>query len=861
MSKIETNQHTPMIQQFLRIKAQNPHMLLLYRMGDFYELFFNDAEKAAQLLSLTLTHRGQSAGKKIPMAGIPYHALDNYLAKLVKLGESIAICEQIGSPNQKGPMERQISRIITPGTITDEALLEDKKDNWLAALTMGHDSPQFGLALLELSSGHFRAMTLHDVEHLKNELARISPAEFLLSEKWSISCPLPKHCKITYLESPVSSVKKAMASLTTQFPDKECEKIKDEHQAILASHNLLQYVKYTQKAQLPHIETIHVDRIEESLGIDTATRQHLEISLNCHGETQHTLLHIYDHTATCMGSRLLKRWLHQPIRNQQKIQARQKAIEALLQKASSEKLHTTLKAIGDMHRITGRISLKSARPRDLIQLRDSLKVIPDIKQQLNPFKESLLTKLNKLIQPLPNLLRSLQKAIVDAPPILIRDGGVIADGYHQELDELRHLQNQSNNFLINLEQNEQQKTGLTSLRLGYNRIHGYYVEIPRAQAKDLPPYYHRRQTLKNVERFIIPKLKTYEEQVLSAQSKALALEKKLYEELLERIMEDLGPLQQTAHGIAELDVINNFSERAYTLGLIKPEMTDAPGIHIDAGRHPVIEQIIPDSFIANSTELTPEQSMIILTGPNMGGKSTYMRQCALIVLLAHTGSFVPARQASIGPVDKIFTRIGASDDLATGRSTFMVEMSETAYILQNATSESLVLIDEIGRGTSTYDGMALAWACAEYLAKIGAYTLFATHYFEITDFSKAKPQIKNAHFSAVRHEDELVFLYKLQPGAVDQSFGIDVAKLAGLPQEVIHQASHTLKNLRTREDTTKRSSTTSSSPSSRTPLWFKEYLSQMTKLEPDRLSPLDALDKLYQMVKQAKTLHEKCHEH
>lgn len=785
-------QHTPMMQQYLRMKADFPDTLLFYRMGDFYELFYEDANKAARLLDITLTARGHSNGQPIPMAGVPFHAAESYMAKLLRQGLSIAVCEQIGDPKTSvGPVERQVVRVLTPGTVSDAAFLDANQDNNLAALHA--DKDKFGIAALDISSGRFCLVEVQSQEALLSELERIKPTELLVSEESGFTFSNIKKRAPWDFE-----LNTAIRLLTQQMQTQDlagfaCD---DMTAALSAAGCLLQYVKETQRAALKHIHAIHVERRDESIMLDAATRRNLELVTNLSGGQDNTLAAIFDCTATVMGSRLLKRWINRPLRDHVVLRERQQAITDLLKDRQYLALHETLKNIGDLERILARIGLKTARPRDLVELRCTLKMLPVLQQNLTLTSAELLKKLSKNISEFPELAELLSKAIVENPPVTIRDGGVIALGYDAELDELLSLSENAGEYLIELEEREKKRTGLSTLKVGYNRVHGFYIEISRIQAEQAPADYIRRQTLKNTERFITPELKAYEDKALSSREKALAREKELYDELLEKIAVELKPLQQSALAIAECDVLVNLAERADTLHLCCPEFSTAAGIKIEAGRHPVVESVLQHPFVPNDVMLSDQQRMLIITGPNMGGKSTYMRQIALIVLLAHIGSFVPAKKATLGPVDRIFTRIGAADDLASGRSTFMVEMTETANILHNATEQSLVLMDEVGRGTSTFDGLSLAFACAEYLAReVKAFTLFATHYFELTALADEISLVKNIHFDATEHDDKIIFLHTVQAGAANQSYGIQVAKLAGVPRSVIQLAKQKLREL------------------------------------------------------------------
>lgn len=781
--------HTPMMQQYLRIKAEHLDRLLFYRMGDFYELFFDDAKKAAHLLNLTLTHRGQSSGAPIPMAGVPYHAVDNYLARLLKKGLSVAICEQIGDPaTSKGPVERQVMRILTPGTVTDDALLDAKRDTILLAIHKKHH--QYGLAWVDLSGGRFYLLQVDDETHLLAEITRLQPAEVLLPERLS-TLDLNVAPLVNIRPDWDFDLQQARTLLCEQFKVQDLSAFGEKEYpiALPAAGCLLAYLKITQRQALPHLRAITLEQSHDYLQLDAATQRHLELFSNIHGTRDNSLFAVIDNTASAMGSRLLKRWLNRPLRCNATLLLRQNAITQLLANKQYTLIQPQLLQTCDLERIVSRIALKSARPRDLLQLRQTLGLLADIQSLLKHNDAAQLTLLRQQITPLPTLHTLLLQALVDNPPVLIRDGKVIAQGFDKELDELRNLSEHATDMLLAMETKEKQASGLSTLKFGFNRIQGYYIELSRAQAERVPSHYQRKQTLKNVERYITPELKAFEETVLSAQSKALAREKWLYEQLLENIASYFEPLTIIAQALAQLDVLSNLSERAQTLCWYRPSLVKEPGIHITMGRHPVIEPLLQEQFIANDLHLQPSQHVLLITGPNMGGKSTYMRQNALIVLLAHIGSFVPATTAILGPIDKIFTRIGASDDLSSGRSTFMVEMTETAHILRQATNNSLVLIDEIGRGTSTHDGMALAYACCAYLANtIQAYTLFSTHYFELTALPDIFPCIQNVHLSAIVRNDVIAFLYHVKPGAALQSYGLEVAALAGIPMEVLELA-------------------------------------------------------------------------
>lgn len=790
-------QHTPMMQQYLGIKAEHPATLLFYRLGDFYELFFDDAVKAANLLGITLTKRGESAGEPIPMAGVPFHAVDTYLAKLIKLGESVAICEQVEVPGvSKGPVKREVTRIITPGTATDDMLLDGKDDNLLVAVC--EQQGTLGLAYLTMSSGAFNLLTLDTPDRLPHELSRLRPVEILVSEQFAASHWLASYKTVTRRPAWDFEVNRAKEVLMQQLGTHTLEgfgAVDTAPIAVGAAGALLHYLRHTQRAALPHIHSIKLESSSEYVQLDTATRYNLELTTTLRGERANTLNAVYNHTKTPMGHRLLQRWMHCPLRDVVAICLRQQRINALLQDQHYVELQATLKCIGDVERILTRVALRTAKPRDLIQLRQAFDHLPTIASLLDKHKE-FLSPFKTQLGAFDSLADLLRRAIIDNPPITLRDGGVIAEGYDPLLDELLALSNNANQFLIDLEARERDRTQLSTLKVNYNRVHGYYIEVSRAQSDRVPEDYHRRQTLKNAERFITPELKLFEDKVLSSRHRAIERENALYQAIIEQLNQQLTALQAMAQALAELDVLSNFAERAVTLNLIKPTLTEQPGILIQGGRHPVIECVSKHPFVPNNTQLDTQQKMLIITGPNMGGKSTYMRQTALIVLLAHMGSFVPADSAEVGVVDRIFTRIGASDDLASGQSTFMVEMTETATILHNATENSLVLMDEVGRGTSTFDGLALAWACATYLAtSIKAFTLFSTHYFEMTRLPSVCSSVANVHLSATEHDDSIIFLHRVLPGPASQSYGLQVARLAGIPRVVINKAKQKLAEL------------------------------------------------------------------
>ncbi|MCC2603828.1 DNA mismatch repair protein MutS [Planctobacterium marinum] len=839
--------HTPMMQQYLRIKVEHKDILLFYRMGDFYELFWDDAKRAAQLLDISLTARGKSGGNAIPMAGVPYHAVEGYLAKLVKLGESVAICEQVGDPaTSKGPVERKVTRIITPGTVTDEALLENSAENLLAAVS--YHKQEIGFATLDVSSGRFVIRQLLSTEALEAELEKARPAEILYPDDFPYTWLFDQNAGLRRRPEWEFDPATAVKLLNEQFGTRELSGFgieQDKSQmALAAAGAILQYVKDTQRSALPHIRALKKPEDAHLLQLDATTIRNLELTKNLSGGEQNTLFSVLNQTKTPMGSRLLRRWLHEPLRCRNAIRARHNLVEQI-QRVDFVQVQENLKLVGDLERILSRMALRSARPRDFSRLIQALQQLPEIHIFLeelgNP--EALLLKDN--IGLFSELHQQLDDAIVDMPPMLIRDGGVIKPGYNSQLDEYRALMTGATDVLEKIEKREQSETGIANLKVAFNKVHGYYIEVSKGQSHLVPPEYVRRQTLKNYERYIIPELKEYEDKVLSSQALALALEKQLYDQLFDKVIPNLAALQDTAESVAQLDVLVNFAERAEVLSYHQPEMTDDNEIHFHHGRHPVVETMVSSPFIANPIAITENRKMLIVTGPNMGGKSTYMRQTALIVLMAHIGCFVPAEQARIGIIDRIFTRIGASDDLASGRSTFMVEMTETANILNNASKHSLVLMDEIGRGTSTYDGLSLAWATAEWLAsKLNSYCLFATHYFELTQLADDTPGIVNVHLDAVEYDGGIRFMHAVQEGAANKSYGLQVAELAGVPNSVIRRAKQKLQTLEStpHEDATlpmpvQNDFLTSTNPA----------LTLLQTTNPDDLTPREALDILYKL--------------
>ena len=853
--------HTPMMRQYLALKAQHADKLLFYRMGDFYELFFDDAEKAARLLDITLTSRGQSAGKPIPMAGVPFHALESYLAKLVRLGEAAAICEQIGDPAAgKGPVERAVTRIVTPGTLTDASLLDERSDSLLAALApatgrtrrgVRNAGGRVGLAWLNLASGDFRLLETTRAA-LLSHLERLRPAELLLPDgdvcNWPELARLPGH----RLPDWHFDRQQAAKLLAEHFGTRDLTGfgIDDAHDALAAAGALFQYASATQMRALEHVTALIVERESQYLYLDAATRRNLEISETLRGEPAPTLLSLLDRCVTAMGGRWLRHCLHHPLADATQAAARQQAIGELIAQGWADPLSGRLKGLADGERITARIALRTARPRDLSALRALLEALPAIAATLAPAQAPLLGALRADLSAPPQGLELLQRAIAEEPAAALRDGGVIASGYCAELDELRRMQANCGEFLLALEARERERTAIPSLKVEFNKVHGFYIEVTHAHADKVPADYRRRQTLKNAERYITPELKDFEDRALSANERALALEKQLYEALLDELAPCIPVLLRLSRALAQLDALAALAAVARDHDWCAPQWCDEPGIAIDGGRHPVVEQQVRargETFIVNDARLSLERRLLLITGPNMGGKSTYMRQVALIVLLAHCGSFVPARACRLGPVDAIHTRIGAADDLASGRSTFMVEMTEAAAILHAASERSLVLMDEIGRGTSTFDGLALAFAIARHLIeKNRALTLFATHYFELTRLAQDYAECANVHLGAIEYGQRIVFMHTVEEGPASQSYGIQVAALAGIPASVVRDARRQLQRLETRE--------VAAGPQ---PDLFAAVpepiietspaLDALRALDPDALTPRQALEALYEL--------------
>ncbi len=851
------------MKQFFAAKAEYPDLLLFFRMGDFYELFYDDARKAARLLDITLTQRGSSGGSPIPMAGVPVHAHEGYLARLVALGESVAICEQIGDPAlAKGLVERKVVRLVTPGTVTDEALLNERRDTLLMAVSRGTGArgSSFGLAWADLAGGRLLVNQVDSADALEAEIARLEPAELLLPDEDGLPPFLEGRIGMRrrppWLFDPDSARRQLLQFF--KLHDLTGFGIEELGLATAAAGALLGYVEETQKQRLPHLSSIVLESSDGAIAMNAATRRHLELDSRVDGDTRHTLLGVLDSTITPMGGRMLRRWLHRPLRDRRVLAERHHAVAALLHSGTDAGLRDGFRALGDVERILTRVALRSARPRDLSTLRDALALLPDVGALLSPLDSPRLGALASELGEHGTTAALLRASVAEQPPLKLSDGGVIADGCDVDLDELRRLSTHADQYLIDLETRERASSGIATLKVGYNRVHGYYIEISKGQSERAPVHYTRRQTLANAERYITEELKSFEDKVLSARERSLTREKLLYEGLLDQLNRSLEPLKRCAAALSELDVLAAFAERAQALDWSQPVLVDSPCIDIERGRHPVVEAVREQPFEPNDLSMDQSRRMLVITGPNMGGKSTYMRQNALIVLLAHIGSFVPAARATIGPIDRILTRIGAGDDLARGQSTFMVEMAETSYILHHATPDSLVLMDEIGRGTSTYDGLALADAVARHLASVNrCYTLFATHYFELTALAAdahdgASSGIANVHLDAVEHGDALVFMHAVKDGPANRSFGLQVAALAGLPKAAVAQARRRLAELELRGGETRAAQMGPQALDQ--PQQFGLFAAApsaaqeaLAALDPDELTPKQALEALYRL--------------
>lgn len=849
-------QHTPMMKQYLSIKSEHPSELLFYRMGDFYELFFDDAKEAAELLEITLTARGHAGGEPIPMAGVPFHAAESYLAKLIKKGRSVAICEQVGDVTGKGPVEREVVRVLTPGTLCEESFLNSKEENSLLALCAGKQGA-IGLAVLDFSTGKFLIKQVDDDSKLLDEIHRINPSEIVVDEKASFQ--LPEQYAVTERPHWEFSFDSASDKLLAYYGVANLDSFgcQKSQAATIAAGVLMHYIELTQKRIPKHIKALQWEAHNAFINLDEVSRKNLELSASIGGDAKHTLLAVLDHNATAMGSRMLSSWLRSPLQDQARITRRHDAVSAILDAGMFDAIYEQLKQIADIERILSRVAMRSASPRDLEKLGLSLSVFPQLISLLSDIDNPAIAQLSKHIGQYPKLIDTLTAALMTNPPATIRDGGFIREGFHAEFDKLMDLANNTDRILSEMEEKERQDSGISTLKFGFNKVHGFYIEVSKGQSAQVPDHYVRRQTLKNAERYITPELKALEEKYLSSKSQALSLEKQLYAELLDELQAPLPELQRSAQAIAHLDCLNNFAERALSLNYTRPKFSEEKCLAIKQGRHPVIEACQKAPFVPNDVHFNEDCTLQVITGPNMGGKSTYMRQTALIVIMAHIGSFVPASHCELGPIDAIFTRIGASDDLARGRSTFMVEMTEAATILKQASTHSLVLMDEIGRGTSTFDGLSLAMAMASALAESRAFTQFATHYFELTQLPETVANVKNLHFSAVEKGEGIIFLHRVEDGPTNRSYGIQVARLAGVPNTVLAHAQQLLEKLEQPHqaiDLAESAASLKAAIDDAEPTYQARHpvLEKLAGLDVDDLSPRAALNMLFELSALAK---------
>ena len=856
---MQNQQATPMMQQYHAIKAQHPDTLLFYRMGDFYELFFEDAKVAAELLNITLTARGKQHGDPIPMCGVPFHSVDTYLQRLVAMGQNVAICEQIGDPRlSKGPVERQVTRVVTPGTLTEENLLDGQRESIVMAICPRQNmTRQVGIAYINLSVNTFSVGVSQKGTELDALIERVKPAEILLPIEAQVNTSYIEPTELDQLAfEPILGKRSLCQHFGTR--DLAAFDLEESPEAIGAAAAVLKYVKDACRDSLEFVDSIRWERDVDRIKIDAQTRRDLEIDRRISSSsTEHTLKHVLDQTATPMGSRLLSTWLNEPTTNLDVIRRRQALVQAILDRNIHDEIQRHLRNVGDMHRIVTRLGLGTLSPRDLARLLKALTTFGVVRELIRTLEEKFEIADLDQIPDVSNSIGLLERALVENPPATIRDGGMIRDGFDNRLDGFRKIHTSSNELIVEIESEEQRRTGASNLRVGYNRVHGYYIEVPNSANLDPPDDYVRRQTIKNAERYVTPMLQEFETRVLNSHADALDREKELWIEIIETLKDDLTVMRVIANALSRIDVINAYATIARKHNLVCPRFQSTPGMAIEGGKHMVLMTDDSTQFVPNSIELNDVCRMLIITGPNMGGKSTYMRQTALIVLMAYAGSFVPAKSASIGPIDRIFTRIGASDDLASGRSTFMVEMSETANILRNATRESLVLLDEIGRGTSTYDGLALAHAVAEdLLNRIGAFTLFATHYFELTVVGNEHSNASNVHLDAVEHQHDVIFLHSVKSGPASRSYGIQVAKLAGIPERVLDNARSHLgrleeQSLRTNDSTLDIFANVQHSTVEAT---MRKFLERIREIDVDAITPRDSLEVLYQLTSEAKQI-------
>lgn len=854
---------TPMIKQYIKIKKEYPDTILFFRLGDFYEMFFEDAKIASKILGIALTSRNKTEKNSVPLCGVPHHSVEPYVAKLLEHGHKVAICEQVEDPKlAKGIVERKVIKVLTPGVILDSEKLDSKSNNFLAGLYF--DGRNYGLAYTDISTGHFKTTSFSTLDDLTGELSNLEPKEVLLPNEFHQNEELVSFFSrtwnplITTLDSWIWELDKAKEILKEMLSSQTLEAfgLEDHPASVIACGAVVHYLKETQIDDMPPLDAPTYYEIAEYLLIDESTKRNLELLRTIRGESKSgSLLSVLDETFTAMGGRLLKQWINYPLVDLRKIEERLDAVEELKGKPGlRKKLRTALKEISDIERLIARISTNSAKPRDLGALRDSSYFILDIKGLLKEFFVPLLLEINRELDDLNDLRELLKKALVEEPPLSSREGGIIMDGFSMELDELRLIKRDGKKWIAELEAKEKESTRINSLKVGYNRVFGYYIEVTKPNLHLVPETYVRKQTLINAERFITPQLKEYEEKILGAEDRILEIERELFEDIRKRVAKESERVRRTASLISGLDVLSSLSEVADKYNYIKPQISDSGIIDFKESRHPVVERMdLGERFVPNDVKLDLEENQfLIITGPNMAGKSTLIRQVALIVLMAQMGSFVPAKEARIGIVDKIFTRVGASDNLARGQSTFMVEMVETAYIIRHATSRSVVILDEIGRGTSTFDGMSIAWAVAEFLHDLGCRTLFATHYHELAQLAISKRRVKNYNVFVKEDGEKIVFLRKFIPGAASHSYGIQVAKLAGVPEKVLKVAQRVLTNLEKTQSKLGGSIRGGQlglfeKAEEREELKENEILEEIKGLDPQSMSPLQALSKLMEI--------------
>ena len=868
----ESMQQTPLMAQFFKIKEANPDTILLFRVGDFFETFDEDAKTASKILGITLTKRSNGAAGEVPLAGFPHHAIDTYLPKLIRAGFRVAVCEQMENPKfAKGIVKREVVEVVTPGVTLSDKLLDHKKNNYLLAFYIKNEIA--GISFADISTGEFYAYEVIESD-LPQQIESINPSEVLIQKKdKDYLIPLINKISssvcVTKIDDWIFNYEYANELLLMQFKTVNLKGFGVDHlnEGIIAGGVILSYLQETQKSNLAHLNSISLYSYSDYMILDASTRRNLEITFTMQdGGREGSLVSILDKTNTAMGGRLMKKWVSRPLRDKESIEKRQDSVEELLkEKSVREKLITELKEIGDLERIIARISTGRANPREVVALKSSLKKIPSIIELLKKLKVQTLSSIKENLNPLEELVNKIQSSIIDFPPASINDGGIIRSGHSEELDELRDIEFHGKDWIAKLQKTEREKTGIPSLKVNYNRVFGYYIEISNVHKNKIPESYVRKQTLVNSERYITPELKEYEDKILTAEEKIFELESQLFNEVRLMAASEVSAIQQNAKNIAMLDCFISFAVCAETYKYIKPKISDDTRLNIIKGRHPVVEQILPpgDKFTPNDCAMDNDNcQIVILTGPNMAGKSVFLRQAGLIVLMAQMGSFIPAESAEIGIVDRVFTRVGASDNIAAGESTFLVEMQEAANILNNATPKSLILLDEIGRGTSTFDGISIAWAITEYIHEnedVAAKTIFATHYHELNEMAEIYPRIKNYKVEVREYDDKVIFLHKVNPGRADHSYGIQVGQMAGLPKFVTNRAKEVLTNLESKELTPyevkkEKLKNLNKIDNQMNMFEFKDdkLRDELRDLEIDKITPVEALNKLNELKKKVK---------